>query len=158
MKKLTITSILLLIFINNFSQIVSFTYAPQYNDIGLSYISSEIKGPNLPLSFYLSSEYGNYKLIKTKIFRLSCGSSFEIHPKIYFNTTILLNFFKDSGIRYYPGTYVIPFKPLSSELGFTFIISGDFYTSMMTDFIYQGIFHNGNVNPYYKFGLGYKFK
>lgn len=158
MKKLIILSVLLTVFVNSFNQIISFTYAPQYSDIGISYITSEIKKSNLPLNIYLSSEYGNYKLIKTKIFRLSIGTSFEIQPKIYFNTTVLFNFFKDSGIRYFPGTYVIPFKKISSELGFTFKIFDNIYASVMTDFIYQGIFHKENVNPYFKFGLGYKFK
>jgi len=151
--------------VNCYSQrenILSFSYAPGSNEIGLIYISKPIFSLQKDYKLYSSFEYGNYKLIERKVSRIGLGFSTDIDSRVSYNFAISINIEKSDTviISYTSGgitTNVIPVRPITSEMGLTFQISQRTYLTIMSDLIHQAIFYNNFAAPHFKFGLGYKF-
>lgn len=154
MKKLTIFSILFVIFINSYPQIYSFSFAPQ--NIGLNYVSNPILNN---LNSYLSFEYGNYKLLDASIFKFAIGPSLQIDEGLYLNTGISFNYIKNP-----PKIKV--FNEISFEIGFTSSLKNlpfdnkifeRLFLTIMFDPVFAVTGKNEYTNHHFKFAIGYKF-
>lgn len=153
MKKLIITSVLIAVFINSYTQrvytpdeylnqayennIISFTISPLVLSPGILFISKPIGEFYKPISIFSSFEYANYKSVDTKLFKLAIGPSIIIR-NFNLNTGICINTDPDQKIENY--------KEFSFEIGLTTKFE-KIYLSILTD----------PLNNHFKFGIGLGF-
>ena len=133
---------LVAIFYFSNSQILSFTYSPQNNDLGACFISKPVIQN---LSIYSSFELANYELINSRLDRLAIGLSYNYDADVFIHLAATSVFYDTENIRY----DLFNPKPLSIETGVALMFKPikRTYLSLIGD----------PFNYHFKFGFGYQF-